>query len=516
MTTHEAGWAHAAGALSGPSWLRVPDDVNALHPLLWSSTARRTADGGVEVGGVDLRDLTAEHNSPAYVLDELDFRQRARAFRDAFRDYDVFYAGKAFLCGTVARWIQEEGLNLDVCSPGELTVALRAGFEPARIGYHGNNKTYPELRRAVHAGVGRIIVDSFTEIERLREIVSSDGFVTGASAPSSTTGGASAPSSTIGGASAPSSTIGGAGAPSSTSGIGVMVRVTAGVEAHTHEYIATAHEDQKFGFSITNGDAWRAVQMVLETDGLNLLGLHSHIGSQIFDSSGFEVAARRVLALHHRVSAELGVTLPELDLGGGFGIAYTTQDDPSDPAQLATEMSKIVEHECRALGIPEPRLSIEPGRAIVGPSVCTVYTVGTVKPVELDGGAVRTYVSVDGGMSDNIRTALYGADYSCTLASRSSDAPPVLSRIVGKHCEAGDIVVMDEFVPADVGPGDLIAVPGTGAYCRSMASNYNHALRPPVIAVRDGKTRVLLRRETEDDLLATDMGLTEMGLEEQA
>jgi diaminopimelate decarboxylase len=395
------------------------------------------------------------------VLDEADFRARAKAFREAFKDYDVFYAGKAFLCTAVARWVQEEGLNLDVCSSGELTVALRAGVDPKRIGYHGNNKTYAELRRAVHAGVGQIIVDSFAEIERLVEI-----------------GGEQA----------------------------VLIRVTAGVEAHTHEYIATAHEDQKFGFSITNGDAWRAVEAVQAAEGLELRGLHSHIGSQIFDSSGFEVAARRVLALHHRVSEELGVTLPELDLGGGFGIAYTTQDDPSDPAQLATEMSKIVEHECRALGIPEPHLSIEPGRAIVGPAMCTVYTVGTVKPVALDGGATRLYVSVDGGMSDNIRTALYGADYSCTIANRSSDAPPVLARVVGKHCEAGDIVVMDEFLPADVKPGDLIAVPGTGAYCRSMASNYNHALRPPVIAVRDGGTRVLLRRETEDDLLATDLG----------
>ncbi|MFC6344044.1 diaminopimelate decarboxylase family protein, partial [Nocardioides hankookensis] len=216
--------------------------------------------------------------------------------------------------------------------------------------------------------------------------------------------------------------------------------------------------------------------------------------------------ARRVLALQARISAELGVTLPEMDLGGGFGIAYTTQDDPADPAQLATEMSKIVEHECRALGIPEPRLSIEPGRAIVGPAMCTVYTVGTVKRVQLDGGAVRTYVSVDGGMSDNIRTALYDADYSCTVASRSSDAAPVLARVVGKHCEAGDIVVKDEFLPGDVRPGDLVAVPGTGAYCRSMASNYNHALRPPVVAVRDGVARVVVRRETEDDLLATDMG----------
>lgn len=462
--THEAGWAHAPGALRGPSWLRAPADPNALVPHLWSTTAQKV-DGDLVVGGLPVADLAAEFNTPAYVLDEADFRARARAFRDAFSAYDVYYAGKAFLCTTVARWVAEEGLCLDVCSNSELTVALRAGVDPARIGYHGNNKSYPELRRAVDVGVGRIILDSFAEIERLTQITAD------------------------------------LGKPAQ-----VMVRVTAGVEAHTHEYIATAHEDQKFGFSITSGDALEAVRRVLASDGLELLGLHSHIGSQIFDSSGFEVAARRVLALHATVSAELGVTLPEMDLGGGFGIAYTTQDDPSDPAQLATEMSKIVEHECRALGIEEPRLSIEPGRAIVGPAMCTIYTVGTVKPVELDGGAVRTYVSVDGGMSDNIRTALYDADYSCTIASRSSEAAPVLARVVGKHCEAGDIVVKDEFLPGDVAPGDLLAVPGTGAYCRSMASNYNHSLRPPVIAVRDGVAQVLVRRETEDDLLATDVG----------
>ncbi|MEI5674666.1 MULTISPECIES: diaminopimelate decarboxylase [unclassified Nocardioides] len=462
--SHEAGWAHAPGALRGPSWLREPADPNDLVPHLWSTTAQKV-DGELHVGGLAVADLVAEHNTPAYVLDEADFRARARAFRDAFSAYDVFYAGKAFLCTAVAAWVKEEGLSLDVCSNGELTVALRAGFDPARIGYHGNNKTVTELRRAVAAGVGRIVVDSYVEIERLAMIVAD----TGLSAR-------------------------------------VMVRVTAGVEAHTHEYIATAHEDQKFGFSITSGDAFEAVRQVQVAPGLELLGLHSHIGSQIFDSSGFEVAARRVLALHARVSDELGVTMPEMDLGGGFGIAYTTQDDPSDPAQLATELSKIVEHECRALDIPAPRLSIEPGRAIVGPAMCTVYTVGTVKPVRLDGGAVRTYISVDGGMSDNIRTALYDADYSCTVASRTSTAPPVLARVVGKHCEAGDIVVKDEFLPGDVAPGDLLAVPGTGAYGRSMASNYNHALRPPVVAVRDGVARVVVRRETEDDLLATDMG----------
>ena len=463
-TSHPSGWAHADGALRGPSWLRPPGDPNELVPQLWSQTAHKV-DGELVVGGLPVADLVAEHNTPAYVLDEVDLRSRARAFRDAFSAYDVYYAGKAFLCTTVARWIEEEGLCLDVCSGGELTVAERAGFPMARVGYHGNNKTYPELRRAVALGVGRVIVDSFGEVERLARVTADLGLRAR-----------------------------------------VMVRVTAGVEAHTHEYIATAHEDQKFGFSISNGQALEAVRRVLDAEGLELLGLHSHIGSQIFDSSGFEVAARRVLALHAQVSDELGVVMPEMDLGGGFGIAYTTQDDPSDPAQLATEITKIVEHECRALGIGVPHLSVEPGRAIVGPSTCTVYTVGTVKPVQLDGGAVRTYVSVDGGMSDNIRTALYDADYSCTLAGRVSQAPPVLARVVGKHCEAGDIVVKDEFLPGDVVPGDLLAVPGTGAYCRSMASNYNHALRPPVIAVRDGVARVLVRRETEDDLLATDVG----------
>ena len=463
--THEAGWAHAPGALRAPSWLREPSDPNALVTQLWSSTAHKQ-DGVLTVGGVPLTEVSAQHGSPAYVLDEADFRARARAFRDAFADYDVFYAGKAFLCTTVARWVAEEGLSLDVCSGGELTVAERAGFDMARVGFHGNNKSLAEIERAVTLGVGRIILDSFHEIERVAEVAERLGRTQR-----------------------------------------VMVRVTAGVEAHTHEYIATAHEDQKFGFSITNGAAYDAVRRVVEAPSLELLGLHSHIGSQIFDSSGFEVAARRVLALHARISEELAVTLPEMDLGGGFGIAYTTQDDPSDPAQLAIEMSKIVEHECRGLGIEEPHLSVEPGRAIVGPAMCTLYEVGTVKEVALDGGASRSYVSVDGGMSDNIRTALYDADYSCTLASRRSDAPAVLTRVVGKHCEAGDIVVKDEFLPGDVRPGDLVAVPGTGAYCRSMASNYNHSLRPPVVAVRDGQTRVVVRRETLDDLLATDVGM---------
>ena len=465
VRAHEAGWAHAEGALQGPSWLRPPADPNELVRHLWSTTARKV-DGVLEVGGVPLTDAGRRARLPGVRPrrgrlpgPRGGVPRRVRRLRRLLRRQGVPVHHRGPLGGA------RRGCCLDVCSGGELTVAERAGFDPARIGFHGNNKSSAELRRAVEIGVGRIIVDSFVEIERLAAVVAELGTTAR-----------------------------------------VMVRVTAGVEAHTHEYIATAHEDQKFGFSITNGQAFAAVEAVRAAPGLELLGLHSHIGSQIFDSSGFEVAARRVLALHARIAEELGVTLPEMDLGGGFGIAYTTQDDPAEPAQLAAEMTAIVEHECRALGIAVPRLSIEPGRAIVGPSMCTVYEVGTVKPVALDGGAVRAYVSVDGGMSDNIRTALYDADYSCTLASRDSTAAPTLSRVVGKHCEAGDIVVKDEFLPADVAAGDLLAVPGTGAYCRSMASNYNHLLRPPVIAVRDGAARVVVRRETEDDLLATDVG----------
>jgi diaminopimelate decarboxylase len=465
MRAHEAGALHADINTRGPAWLPAPEDVNAIDPALWPSSAIRNAAGALVVGGVDLRDLVKQHGSPAYVLDEDDFRARARAFRDAFGEFDVYYAGKAFLSTEVARWVAEEGLSIDVASAGELTVAQRAGFPMARVGYHGNNKSFAELMKAVDLDVGRIIVDSFVEIERLAEVARETGSVAR-----------------------------------------VMVRVTVGVEAHTHEYIATAHEDQKFGFSLASGDALEAVRRIKSTPFLELTGLHSHIGSQIFDTSGFEVAARRVLALHAQVAEELGVVMRDLDLGGGFGIAYTSQDDPSSPAELAAGLRQIIDHECSALGIEVPRLSIEPGRAIVGPAMCTVYEVGTVKPVDLDAGVIRTYVSVDGGMSDNIRAALYDADYSATLASRRSEATPVLARIVGKHCEAGDIVVKDEFLPGDVQPGDLVAVPATGAYCRSMASNYNHVPRPPVIAVKDGQARVLIRRETFDDLLATDTG----------
>ncbi|HZP51877.1 diaminopimelate decarboxylase, partial [Actinocrinis sp.] len=282
----------------------------------------------------------------------------------------------------------------------------------------------------------------------------------------------------------------------------VMVRITVGVEAHTHEFIATAHEDQKFGFSLSGWLAAEAVRRVLKHEALDLVGIHSHIGSQIFDTSGFEVAAHRAVGLLAGIRDEHGIRLPELDLGGGLGIAYTSEDDPADAFDIVAGLKAIVARECFGYGLAVPRLTVEPGRAIAGTPGITLYEVGTVKP--LDG--LRTYVSVDGGMSDNIRTALYDAAYTCALASRTSEAPPMLARVVGKHCESGDIVVRDTWLPADVAAGDLIAVAATGAYCRSMASNYNHALRPPVVSVRNGSTRLLVRRETEEDLLALDLG----------
>ncbi|MBQ1071765.1 diaminopimelate decarboxylase [Micromonospora sp. C31] len=461
MRAHEAGALHGDIGSRGPAWLRTPADVNALVPQLWPRNVTRGGDGALAVAGLGVRDIAAEFGTPVYVLDEDDLRSRCRDFRTGFAGADVYYAGKAFLCRAVVRMIAEEGLHLDVCTGGELATALSAGMPPERIGFHGNNKSVAELARALDAGVGRIILDSFDEIGRLTALARERGV-----------------------------------RPR------VMIRVTVGVEAHTHEFIATAHEDQKFGFSLAGGAAAEAALRVLDEGVLELRGLHSHIGSQIFDASGFEVSARRVLGLQAQIRDARGVELPELDLGGGFGIAYTTQDDPAAPQELAKRLRRIVESECGAERLAVPHLSIEPGRAIVGPAVFTLYEVGTVKDVD----GIRTYVSVDGGMSDNIRTALYDASYSATLASRASAVEPMLARVVGKHCESGDIVVQDEFLPADVQPGDLVAVPGTGAYCRSMASNYNHVPRPPVVAVRDGQARLIVRRETEEDLLALDVG----------
>ncbi|WP_432035783.1 diaminopimelate decarboxylase [Streptomyces cucumeris] len=460
-SAHPAGPRHA-DVLPEGHYSAPPADLNQLDPRVWSRTVSRNADGVATVGGIEVTRLAEEFGTPGYFLDEEDFRARCRAWREAFGDEaDVFYAGKAFLSRAVVRWLHEEGLNLDVCSEGELATALAAGMPAERIALHGNNKSAREITRAVEAGVGRIVLDSFQEIVRVAHIAQRLGRRQR-----------------------------------------VQIRVTVGVEAHTHEFIATAHEDQKFGIPLAGGLAAEAVRRALKLDGVELIGIHSHIGSQIFDTSGFEVAAHRVVGLLKEIRDEHGVELPEIDLGGGLGIAYTADDDPSEPHEIAAALREIVHRECRGAGLAVPRLSVEPGRAIVGPTAFTLYEVGTVK--ELPG--LRTYVSVDGGMSDNIRTALYDAEYSVALVSRTSTAGPMLSRVVGKHCESGDIVVRDAFLPADLAPGDLIAVPATGAYCRSMASNYNHALRPPVVAVRDGQAREIVRRETEEDLLRLDVG----------
>jgi diaminopimelate decarboxylase len=461
VRAHPAGVLHGDGVAATHPLGPPPSDLGALDPRVWPLGAERR-DGVVHLGGVDVRDLAAAHGTPAYVCVESDFRARCRAHRAAFGpDADIYYAGKAFLTRGVARWIDQEGLSLDVATGGELAIALAAGFPPERLLVHGNNKSAGELRDAVAAGVGRVVVDSDFEIARLADAAERAGVRQR-----------------------------------------VYVRVTVGVEAHTHEFIATAHEDQKFGFSLASGSALEAARRVAMAPSLELVGLHSHIGSQIFDTAGFEVAAHRVVGLLASIRDVLGLSLPELDLGGGLGIAYTSDDDPADVTEVAKQLRVIVERECAAASLPVPRLAVEPGRAIAGPGTVTLYEVGTLKDVD----GIRTYVSVDGGMSDNIRTALYDADYTVVLASRDSDAPPMLSRVVGKHCETGDVVVRDAWLPADLAPGDLLAVAATGAYCRSMASNYNAVPRPPVVVVGDGRSRVLLRRETLDDLLRLDVG----------
>ena len=467
-----------------------PADLNALHPGIWPRSARRSG-GVLTIGGMDVRDLAAEFGTPLYVCDEADVRSRCREYLEAFGPQArVFYAAKAFCSRAMLRWVTSEGLGIDVCTGGELEIALAAGVPPEQITLHGNNKTLDELERAVAAGVGHIVTDSFEEIARL-------AYLTGSADPGGTTprdppahGGAARPP-------VPPGTP--AAVPPRPK---ILVRVTTGVEAHTHEFMATAHDDQKFGFSLASGAADEAVRRVLGCPGLEFAGLHSHIGSQIFDTAGFEVAAHRVVDLAVRIRDEHGIEIAELDLGGGFGIAYTEEDDAPEVMKLADSLRQIVDWQCQAAGLPVPRLTVEPGRAIVGPSMVTLYSVGTIKDVD----GLRTYVSVDGGMSDNIRTALYDAEYVCALASRASSAPPMLARVVGRHCESGDIVVRHAYLPSDLAPGDLLAVPATGAYCRSLASNYNHVLRPAVVAISDGEARVIVRRETMDDLLSLDVG----------
>ncbi|RKW71844.1 diaminopimelate decarboxylase [Galactobacter caseinivorans] len=470
-----------------PGWLTVPADLNELRPQgkpeLFPASAARTDQGELSIGGVGVAALAAQFGTPLYVVDEADLRARARSFKSAYDaafaplcgGADVYYAGKVFLNTSVARWVSEEGLRLDTASGGELAVALAAGVEPANIGLHGNNKSDQEIERALSLGLGRIIADSLDEVDRLAAAAGRLGLTAN-----------------------------------------VMLRLTPGVHASTHEFIATAHEDQKFGLSMValpgaeRSDAAEAVRRCLDAESVNLLGLHCHIGSQIFEAEGFGEAARRLITFLGQVRNEHGVQLPELDLGGGYGIAYTEQDRPSTPERLAAGLADVVSAACQSVGIDVPRISIEPGRAIAGPAGITLYGVGVQKDVQVSddaGQGLRRYVAVDGGMSDNARPVLYDADYSAILASRSSGADAMLSRVVGKHCESGDIVVRDVYLPADLRRGDLLAVPATGAYCWSLGSNYNYLPRPAVVAVLDGQVKVMVRGETETDLLSRDTGV---------
>lgn len=468
------------GSPLAPEWLSYPQDANRLNPALWASTVTRANDGTLSVDGVPVTDLAKEFGTPVYVVSEKDFRARARSFREAFNTafgdlcggVDVYYAGKSFLCSEVAHWVAEEGMRLDTASGGELAVAIRAGLQGRQLALHGNNKSDAELNRALDLEIGRIVVDSLDELQRLGALAQERGATAN-----------------------------------------VMLRLTPGVHAHTHEFIATAHEDQKFGLSLApssdgQSPAAQAVSAALGHPCIRLLGVHSHIGSQIFESAGFELAARRLLGFLAEVRDAHGVELEELDLGGGYGIAYTEEDTPRPPAEIAQALAAVVRDACGEHGLRVPRISIEPGRAIIGPTTFTLYTAGTTKTVQVDSdGAAhpRRYISVDGGMSDNARPVLYDADYSATVASRASVQEPVLSRVVGKHCESGDIVVRSVYLPGDTTGGDLIAVPATGAYCWSLSSNYNYLTRPPVVAVNDGEARLIVRGETEEDLLSRDV-----------
>ena len=471
MNVHPAGPRHADEArhAESPPRPQSPEELLLLAPNVWPRNVARDEAGVASIAGVAVTDLAQEYGTPLFVVDEDDFRSRCREIASAFGGgKNVHYAAKAFLCSEIARWIDEEGLSLDVCTGGELAVALYANFPPERITFHGNNKSVAELTAAVKAGVGHVVLDSVVEIERLDTIAGDAGIVQD-----------------------------------------VFVRLTVGVEAHTHEFISTAHEDQKFGLSLASGAALDAVGKVFETRNLRLVGLHSHIGSQIFDVAGFEIAAHRVIGLLHQAVEQFGVErtaqISTVDLGGGLGISYLAADDPPPMGELAAKLSEIVRNESAAVGLPTPRLVVEPGRAIAGPGTITLYEVGTVKDVDVSATAHRRYVSVDGGMSDNIRTALYDAQYDARLVSRLSDAPAELARVVGKHCESGDIVVRDTWVPGDLRPGDLIGVAATGAYCYSLSSRYNMICRPAVVAVRDGRARLVLRRETVDDLLSLEV-----------
>ena len=410
---------------------------------LLPATARVGADGSLAVGGVDLVGLAREFGTPLYVYDEGELRARCREYRQNFGGR-VAYASKAFLCTAMARLVDEEGLDLDVATGGELHVALHAGFPSDRIVFHGNNKSSDELRAALSVGVGRVVVDSFDELEPLE----------------------------------------------------------LGVEAHTHEYIETGTEDSKFGFGLQNGDALRAVRRVVDGGLLRFAGLHCHIGSQVFRLDSFAAAADRMVGLVHTIQTDAGVTVDELNLGGGLGVRYVSNDEGPTIAQHVASVQDVVAKAFAAHDVrSRPTLALEPGRSIAGPAGLTLYTVGTVKTIP----EVRTYVAVDGGMSDNLRPVTYGARYEAFLPARVAAARSLVATIAGKHCEQGDLLVRDAQLPEDVAVGDILATPVTGAYAHSMASNYNKVPRPAVVFVHDGEARLVVRREDPDDLVRLDM-----------
>ena len=436
---------------------------------MWSKNS--SLEGGVlSLSGIPAAQLAKDFGTPTFFLDEDAFRSRSLAWHDGLQSQfgshagTIYYAAKSFICTAVAQWIADIGIGIDVCTGGELAVAIAGGIHPSKIEVHGNNKSVAEIDRAVSLGVKTIVMDSLFEIERVAAAAKKHGVRQG-----------------------------------------VMLRLTPGIEAHTHEKISTAHEDVKFGFSIASGAAWAAVEAVAKYPELELRGVHCHIGSQIFGSEAHEIATDRLMGFMAKYRDQFGTQLPELDLGGGFGIAYIAGEVTVEPADVLPAIHSAVLAACKKYNLDMPQVSLEPGRNIVGPTMFTLYEVGTVKDVTLEDKSIRKYVSVDGGMSDNARTALYDAEYTAVIAQRSSQAPAVLSRLVGKHCETGDIIIRDIQLPADIAPGDLIATPATGAYGRSMASNYNHVPKPPVVAVKDGKARVIVRRENEADLLALDV-----------
>ena len=435
--------------------------VADTHDLsVWPGSTRPSPTGDLTVGGVSLAEAADRFGTPVYVLDEQEIRERCRTYRTAFPDADVVYAAKAFLCRAMAHWVQEEGLGLDVCSAGELELAVTTGFPPERIVLHGNAKSPEDLRTALRLGVGRIVVDSTSEIARLAAITPADTRQK------------------------------------------VMVRVVPGIAAGAHTKIRTGTDDQKFGLSLTDGSAQHAVTRILDQPHLELVGLHCHIGSQIATTKPYVAAVRRMVGLLARIRDQHGVTLPQLDIGGGHAIAYRPGEERLDIPVLAGRVRAELEDGCARAGLPVPRLTLEPGRAIVGPAGVAVYRVLAVKRT-----GDRTFVAVDGGMSDNPRPALYGVRYAPRLIGRPATAPPRLVTVVGRHCEAGDILADDVALPGDVRPGDLLAVPAAGAYHLSMASGYNLVGRPPVVAVADGIARVLVRRESLDDMNRRDIGL---------